>query len=414
MMVADGDGAEGAGRWLVAAAGATVMLALGGVYGWSVFTGPLEEEFDWTSTQALLPYVVLHAVIFIGTSLGGRMQDRIGPRPVALTGIVVYSVGVTLASFTRESDQLWIMLLTYGVLGGFGLGVAYIVPPALLSKWFPDKRGLANGIAVGGFGAGALITGPIGEPLIEVFGSVPPVLGVLGVAYLIVGTLAALFLKNPPDDAEGSDDGDDDSEDEEEQFDLREALRTRQFHLLTLMFTLSVIVGNGLVSQASPIVQELSEVDAATAAVLVGILGLFNAAGRPAWAALSDRLGRMRTFQVLLPSSAVVFALMPSLGTFFLVLAVLACIAVLNYGGTFGVMPSVAADFYGTDHGGAVYGAMIIAWSIGGVVGPLGMAALEDAAGSYVPALYGAAALALGAAVIPFFTSAPSREDVDA
>jgi OFA family oxalate/formate antiporter-like MFS transporter len=400
---------EGPARWFVAAAGAVVMLAIGGVYGWSVFTGPLQEEFDWTSTQALLPYVVLHALIFVGTSIGGKWQDRSGPRPVAVTGIVVYSVGVGLASFTSEPDQLWLLLVTYGVLGGFGLGLAYIVPPAVLSKWFPDKRGLANGIAVGGFGAGALITGPIGEPLIEVFGSVPPVLGVLGVAYLVVGTVAAFFLKEPPADDDGDED---DDEEPEEQFELREALRTRQFHLMTLMFTLSVIIGNGFVSQASPIVQELSEVGAGTAAVLVGVIGLFNAGGRPAWAALSDRLGRLRTFQVLLPMSAVLFALLPTLGTFFVVLAILACLIVLNYGGTFGIMPSLSADFYGTEHGGAVYGAMIIAWSIGGVVGPLAMAAVESTFGSYVPALYGAAALAVAAAVIPFVTSEPSRDQL--
>jgi MFS transporter, OFA family, oxalate/formate antiporter len=396
---------EQGGRWLVAAAGAVVMVAIGGVYGWSVFTGPLQEEFGWSGTQALLPYIVLHGVLFVGTFVGGRIQDRTGPRPVALVGVVVYSLGVSLSAFTREPEHLWLLVLSYGAMGGFGLGLAYIVPPAVLSKWFPDKRGLANGIAVGGFGAGALITGPIGEPMVSAFGSVPPVLGVLGVGYLVVGTAACLLLRDPPD--EGTDD---DGADEEtgSDFSLGRALRTPQFYLVTGMFTLSVIIGNAFISQASPIAQEISGAGATAAAALVGVVGIFNAAGRPGWAALSDKLGRMRTFQVLLPLSAVVFALMPNAGTVFAVLFVLACIAVGNYGGTFGTMPSVAADFYGTDNGGAIYGIMLIAWSLGGVIGPLGMSAVHDATGRFDLALYGFAGLALVATVIPFVTRPPS------
>jgi MFS transporter, OFA family, oxalate/formate antiporter len=404
------DTTENAGsRWLIAAAGAVVMMAIGGVYGWSVFTGPLQEEFGWSSTQALLPYVVLHAMIFIGTFGGGRVQDRIGPRPVALAGIVVYSVGVGLASFTREPDQLWLMIATYGVLGGLGLGLAYIVPPAVLSKWFPDKRGLANGIAVGGFGAGALITGPIGEPMIAAFGSVPPVLGVLGVGYLVIGVAASLLLRDPPEEDEAGDDAAGD----QAEFSLSAALRTPQFYLLTGMFTLSVIIGNAFISQASPIAQDISEVDAGTAAVLVGVIGIFNAGGRPGWAALSDKLGRLTTFRVLLPISAVTFALMPNIGTVFAVLAVLACLAVLNYGGTFGIMPSVAADFYGTDNAGAIYGAMIVAWSLGGVIGPLGISAVREATGGFDLALYLFAGLAVVATAITFATRRPDPEQAE-
>lgn len=400
---------SGAQRWLIAAAGAVVMLAIGGVYGWSVFTGPLQEEFGWSSTQALLPYVVLHGVIFVGTFVGGRIQDRIGPRPVALVGIVVYSVGVGLAALTSEPDQLWLMIATYGVLGGLGLGLAYIVPPSVLSKWFPDKRGLANGIAVGGFGAGALITGPIGEPMIAAFGSVPPVLGVLGVGYLVVGVAASLLLRDPPT---GDDEDSDDAEEEASgDFGLGEALRTPQFYLLTGMFTLSVVIGNAFISQASPIAQEISGADAGAAAILVGVIGLFNAGGRPGWAAVSDKIGRMTTFRIMLPISAVAFALMPNAGTVFAVLFVLACIAILNYGGAFGTMPSVSADFFGTTNGGAIYGIMLIAWSLGGVIGPLGISMVYEATGSFDVALYGFGGLALVAMALTMITRPPDKDD---
>ena len=404
---------SGAQRWLIAAAGAVVMLAIGGVYGWSVFTGPLQEEFGWSSTQALLPYVVLHGVIFVGTFVGGRIQDRIGPRPVALVGIAVYSVGVALSALTSEPEHLWVMIVTYGVLGGLGLGLAYIVPPSVLSKWFPDKRGLANGIAVGGFGAGALITGPIGEPMIAAFGSVPPVLGVLGIGYLVVGVAASLLLRDPPSEEDDDEDADA-AEEAGGDFSLGEALRTPQFYLLTGMFTLSVIIGNAFISQASPIAQEISGADAGAAALLVGVIGLFNAGGRPGWAAVSDKIGRMTTFRIMLPISAVAFVLMPNAGTVFAVLFVLACVAILNYGGAFGTMPSVSADFFGTTNGGAIYGIMLVAWSIGGVIGPLGVSMVYEATGSFDIALYGFGGLALVALALTMITRPPQQDDEQA
>lgn len=399
-----------ASRWLIAAAGAVVMLAIGGVYAWSVFVEPLQEQFGWSRSQATLPYMVLHGLIFVGTFGGGRLQDRIGPRPVALAGIALYATGVALASLTSSPDQLWLLVATYGVLGGVGLGLAYIVPPAMLSKWFPDKRGVANGIAVGGFGGGALIAAPIGERLADTFGSVPPVFLALGLGYLAVGVAAALFLKDPPEGYEApARKGDGDGGDSEEvHFRLGEALRTPQFYLLTTMFTLSVIVGNAVISQASPLAQEVTGADAGAAAALVGLLGIANAAGRPGWASLSDAVGRMRVFQIMLPLSALVFLLLPMTDSL-LLFGLLAAVVILNYGGAFGTMPSVATDLYGTRNGGAIYGAMVVAWSIGGVVGPLTIAQVRSQTGSFTPALYGFAAVALVALVLASVVKPPSR-----
>ena len=136
------------GRWLLAAAAVLVQLALGAVYAWSVFVNPFIEQMGWTRTQTTLPFTVAIGVIFIGTLVGGRIQDRIGPRPVVLVGGVIYSIGMMLASLVETPDQLWLLILTYGLIAGLGLGAGYIVPIAMLVKWFPDRRGLITGIAV--------------------------------------------------------------------------------------------------------------------------------------------------------------------------------------------------------------------------------------------------------------------------
>ena len=149
------------GRWWIVVAAVLVQLALGAVYAWSVFNKPLQGQFGWSKSQVVIPFEVAIGTIFIGTFIGGRIQDRRGPRPVALAGVVLYSIGIMLASLTNTKDQLWLLVLTYGVLGGIGLGLAYITPIAMLAKWFPDKRGLMTGLAAVGFALGAVIGGPL-------------------------------------------------------------------------------------------------------------------------------------------------------------------------------------------------------------------------------------------------------------
>src|SRR5918997_2513237 len=175
------------GRWWVVVAAVLVQLALGAVYAWSVFNKPLQDQFGWSKAEAVLPFEVAIGTIFIGSLIGGRIQDRVGPRPVALGGVVLYSIGIMLASLVSSSDQLWLLVLTYGVLGGIGLGAAYITPIAMLAKWFPDKRGLITGIAVAGFGVGALITPPVAKALLAGTEDKPNVFLPLGIAYLIAG-----------------------------------------------------------------------------------------------------------------------------------------------------------------------------------------------------------------------------------
>src|SRR4051812_25305541 len=253
------------GRWGLVVAAVLVQLALGAVYAWSVFNKPLQSEFGWSKAQAVLPFEFAIGTIFIGSLVGGRIQDRRGPRPVALGGSVLYACGIMLASLVSSSDQLWLLVLSYGVLGGIGLGAAYITPIAMLSKWFPDRRGLITGIAVAGFGFGAVLTAPAAKALLNGTDDKTSVFLPLGIAYLIAGVVGALFFRNPPDGYQvpgfvpastgravaGT-----------RNYTLPEALRTKQWYMLTAILTLNVTCGIGFISQASDAAQSVAGVSA--------------------------------------------------------------------------------------------------------------------------------------------------------
>src|SRR5580658_6331544 len=183
-------------RWYIALAGIFMQLALGAVYAWSVFRNPLAKQFGWTISQVTLTFTIAIFVLGIAAFFGGLWLNRKGPRIVAVTGGTLYGLGVFLASLSAH--KLWWLYLSYGLIGGVGLGFGYIVPLAVLVKWFPDRRGLITGIAVGGFGAGALVTAPLATRLIHSVG-VLHTFAYLGIAYLVVTMAAGYFMQNPPD-----------------------------------------------------------------------------------------------------------------------------------------------------------------------------------------------------------------------
>lgn len=402
------------GRWWIVIAAVLVQLALGAVYAWSVFNTPLQDQFGWSKSEVVLPFEFVIGTIFIGSLVGGRIQDRYGPRPVAFGGVLLYSAGVMLASLVSAPDQLWLLVLTYGVMGGIGLGAGYITPIAMLTKWFPDRRGLITGIAVAGFGFGAVITAPVAKALLGNTDDKTSVFLPLGIAYLIAGVIGATFFRNPPAGYQvpgfvpaasgravaGS-----------RVYTLPEALRTRQWYMLTAILTLNVTCGIGFISQASDSAQEIAGVTSATAATMVGVLGLFNGGGRIFWAWLSDRVGRMQAFLGMLALQAICFFILPFAAAF-AIFCILAALIYLAYGGGFGTMPATAADYFGTPNAGAIYGAMIVAWSIGGVVGPLLTAALYEANDNdYTLPFIVLAVIALVSLVLPVVTRMPSTPE---
>jgi MFS transporter, OFA family, oxalate/formate antiporter len=405
-------GSAGGNRVLIAIAGVVIQVALGAVYAWSVFRVPLTENYGTSVSAVNLTFSI--AILSLGCAafFGGLLMARVGPKLVAILSGVLYGAGIFLASFATES--LTLLYLTYGLLAGVGIGLGYIVPIATLVKWFPDKRGFITGVAVAGFGAGALVTAPIARYLVGSVGLFPT-FAILGVIYLVMVIGAALFLKNPPEgwkpegwepppaeetvDRSGIDYG------------LGGALKTWQWYALWALLFLNVTAGIAIISEASPIAQELTGVEPLVAAGLVSIISIANGAGRFLWAWLSDAIGRKWVFLTMYLLQALLFFLIPIIGGTYFVLAILAFVIVSCYGGGFGTMPAFNADYFGAKNVGTIYGLMITAWGFGGVLGPLLISRVVDATGSYQNAFYILAGLMLVSSVLPFIVRPPRRTE---
>lgn len=380
-----------------------MQLALGAVYAWSVFRIPLTKTFGWSIADVTWAFSIAILVLGFAAFLGGLWMRRVGPRIVGITAGICYGLGVSLASFS--AGNIWILWLTYGVLGGLGLGLGYIVPLATLVKWFPDRRGFITGLAVAGFGAGALITAPVAQQLIASVG-VLKTLGILGVAYLVMVVLGASVMRNPPEGWKPA--GWEPSVKQQEQLEakdytLKEALSTWQWYVLWLILFLNVTAGISVISQASPMAQEISGADAKTAANMVGFISIANGIGRLLWAWFSDAIGRRSVFLIMFLLQAVLFFVLPSQHEF-QVLALICFVILTCYGGGFGTMPAFAADYFGAKWVGSIYGLMLTAWGFGGVFGPLLIANIRQATGHYDQALIALAVIMLVSTVLPLIT----------
>jgi len=322
-------------------------------------------------------------------------------------------VGYSLASFAASSHSLPLLYLSYGVLAGTGGGMGYICPVATITKWFPDKRGVMTGLAVTGYGAGALLMGPIAARQI-VSAGVPTTFLTFGICYLIAVVLAAQFYANPPAGwkpegwvpktavarAAGTYD-----------YTVKEAMGTRQFWLLWLMLFLNVSAGIMIISQASPIAQQQAHLTAVTAGTMVGLLGIFNAAGRFFWAWASDYIGRARVYLLLYLIQAGIFFLLPRIGTETALFAAFAAIY-LCYGGGFGTMPSFTADYFGPKFMGGIYGWILLAWGVGGVVTPIMIARVRERTGQYTTALSIMDGVLVLSLILPLITRRPTGKDL--
>ena len=393
-------------RWFIAAAGMVMQIALGAVYAWSVFRIPLTKSFGWTISEVTLTFTIAIFVLGLAAFAGGLWLRRGGPRTVAVAAGVLYGLGVFLASFS--GGHLWWLYCSYGVIAGVGLGLGYIVPVATLVKWFPDRRGLITGLAVAGFGVGALITAPIATRLIASVG-VLQTFAILGAAYFVAVTGGALFMRNPPDGYRPA--GWTPSATQTQQraaraFTLGEAMRSWQWYGLWTLLFLNTTAGIAVISQAAPMFQEITGISAARAASIVGIISIANGAGRLLWAWLSDLVGRRPVFLAMFLLQAVIFWLLPSAHSLTLFAALTGGV-LLCYGGGFGTMPAFAADYFGAEHVGSIYGLMLTAWGMAGVLGPTLIATLRERSGGYDSAMRLIAGLMLVSAVIPLLVRPP-------
>src|SRR3954463_2990539 len=396
-------------RWLIATAGVFFQVALGAVYAWSVFRVPLAKQFGWTISEITLTFTISIFVLGFAAFFGGLWLNRKGPRVVAITGGLLYGLGVFLASFS--GGKLWLLYLSYGVVGGIGLGLSYIVPVAVLVKWFPDRRGLITGIAVGGFGAGALITAPVATRLIQSVG-VLSTFAYLGVAYLIVTVVTGVFMQNPPDGwkPQGwTPTATETSHRAGHDFTLSEALKTWQWWALWMLLFLNTCAGISIISQEAPLFQELTGVTAVVAASMVGLASVGNAVGRVFWAWVSDSITRRATFLVMFVSQILLFWFFPNITTASL-MTIAAFVVLMCYGGGFGTMPAFVADYFGPKNVGPIYGLMLTAWGFASAFGPLFIAHMREMAGSYRGALHVIAAVMAASTVLPMLVRPPSNE----
>lgn len=387
-------------RWGIALAGVVLQIVLGSVYAWSVFRVPLTRQFHWTIPQVTLTFTISISVLGVAAFFGGLWLNKSGPRIVGMTGALLYGAGTMLASFS--GDRLWWLYLSYGVIGGIGLGFGYIVPISVLVKWFPDRRGLITGIAVGGFGAGALVTAPAATRLIQAH-KVLPAFAYLGVAYTILGVLTAAFMQNPPTGwlpAGWTPSVKLNAERAAKDYTLGEALGTWQWWALWLILFLNTSAGISVISQESPIFQELAKVTALFAAGMVGIVSIGNAVGRVFWAWVSDMLTRRFTFVAMFLMQVALFWALPGIASASLLTAV--CFIILMcYGGGFGTMPAFTADYFGSKNVGPIYGLMLTAWGAASAFGPLLVANMRQATGNYRSGFHVLSGVVLLSTLIP-------------
>jgi MFS transporter, OFA family, oxalate/formate antiporter len=395
-------------RWQIAVAGVLLQMALGAVYAWSVFRVPLAKQFQWSIQEVTVTFTIAIMALGFASFFGGLWLNRVGPRVVALTGGLLYGGGVFLASFSYHG--LWWLYLTYGVIAGIGLGFAYIVPISVLVKWFPDRRGLMAGIAVGGFGAGALITAPIATRMIQSMG-VLRTFSYLGIAFLVVSVASAYFMQNPAAGWQPA--GWQPGQKQQVKksagdFTLSGALKTWQWWALWLLLFLNTSAGISVISQEAPMFQELANITAIVAAGMIGIVSIGNALGRVFWAWASDLLGRRTTFAVMFIVQIGLFWILPGLHSPAAV-TLLAFLILMCYGGGFGTMPAFVADYFGSANVGSIYGLMLTAWGFASAFGPLLIAYMRQLSGTYASGLHVISVVMAVSAILPLLVRPPAQ-----
>ncbi|SAK56971.1 L-lactate MFS transporter [Caballeronia ptereochthonis] len=382
----------GFSRWMVPPAAFAVHLCIGQAYAFSVFNGPLTKVIgitksapdDWTLTT--LGWIFSLAIAFLGLSaaFAGKWLEKVGPRRTMFTAACCFGGGLIVSAIGVWTHQIVLLYLGYGVIGGIGLGLGYVSPVSTLIRWFPDRRGMATGMAIMGFGGGAMIAAPLSVALMNHFKSATSVgvsetFVVLGVAYFISMSIGALAIRVPPagwaparwtPPATATQ-----KMITRNHVHIDQALKTPQFYLIWLVLFLNVTAGIGIIGQASVMIQESFKdtVTAAAAAGFVGLLSLFNMGGRFLWASASDFVGRKNTYFIFFALGAVLYYFVPTFAaTGNIALFVLCfCLILSMYGGGFSTVPAYLADMFGTAYVGGIHGRLLTAWAAAGVAGPV-------------------------------------------
>ncbi|WP_209306419.1 OFA family MFS transporter [Blastococcus sp. CT_GayMR19] len=412
----------GFNRWLIPPAALAVHLCIGQAYATSVYKTALVQHFDTSLTAIGIIFSIAIVMLGLSAALFGTWVDRNGPRAAMFTSAVFWVSGFLVGSLGIATEQLWLLYLGYGVLGGIGLGIGYISPVSTLIKWFPDRPGLATGMAIMGFGGGALIASPLSRQLMSFYDpayvptdttsvasgdAVAKLFLTLGLVYLLFMMFGAFLVRVPA--ADWKPQGFDPSTVKKkalvttENVSANNAIRTPQFWLLWTVLFCNVTAGIGILEQASPMIQDFfrtgdgSLVAASAAAGFVGVLSLFNMAGRFVWSSTSDYIGRKPIYMVYLGVGIVLYITLATLGSSATwIFVITAALIISFYGGGFATVPAYLRDLFGTFQVGAIHGRLLTAWAAAGVAGPLIINGVLDArgtpgqlvAGDYRPALF--------------------------
>jgi MFS family permease len=386
-------------RWLVPPAALSVHLSIGQAYAWSVFKPPLESALGLSGTQSALPFQLAIVMLGLSAAFGGTLVERNGPRWAMTVALVCFSSGFLISALGAATEQYWLIVLGYGFVGGIGLGIGYISPVSTLIKWFPDRPGMATGIAIMGFGGGALIASPWSAQMLESFGAdhsgIAAAFLVHGISYAVFMMLGVLLVRVPraaepvagggPSVVHGV------------QVSARNAVRTPQFWCLWVVLCMNVTAGIGILEKAAPMITDFfadtsTPVSVTAAAGFVALLSAANMAGRIGWSSTSDLIGRKNIYRVYLGVGALMYALIALVGDSSKPVFILCALVILSfYGGGFATIPAYLKDLFGTYQVGAIHGRLLTAWSTAGVLGPLivnWIADRQEEAGKHGSSLY--------------------------
>jgi len=391
-------------RWLIAASAVFIHISIGAAYAYSVYTQPLVETKGWSMASVTTAFTIMMVLGGGSAALFGKFVERSGPKKSAMLAATLFSLGQAGSGFAISMDSLTGFLLSYGLLSGLGLGIGYIAPVSTLVKWFPDKRGLATGMAVLGFGTGALITAPVAASLIESIG-ISYTFYILGASYFILMMLGASYIAPPPKDwmparmKEAVKAGTRKIKKDLTQATSGEAVKTKHFWMLWTMMLINTSAGIMMISVASPMAQNIVGLSAAAAATMVGLMGVFNGGGRLGWAAASDYISRPKVFIIFFIIQLAAFLTLPIITSAF-IFQIFIFLVVSCYGGGFSNLPAFIGDLFGTKELGAIHGYLLTTWSLGGLIGPTLVSQIYTRTGSYIPVFYVFTALIIIALII--------------
>ena len=379
-------------RWLMALAAVGVHICIGSVYAWSVYVKPIQEKLSWSLTDVTISFSI--AIFFLGLSaaLMGKFVEKNGPRVSALIAASLFGLGTIGSGLAIMMESKLLLYFFYGVLGGCGLGIGYISPVSTLVRWFPDKRGMATGLAIMGFGFASAIWGPTIKILIEKVG-IANTFFILGIIYFIIMFLSALYLQKPKEGympekfKKKVKEGKKKIKKDLANLTLKEAIKTPRFYGLWIMLFINITCGIAIIGVASPLLQEVVGISAIAAAAAVGLMGVFNGAGRILWASISDIITRPAVYVIFFATQIVAFYILPSISEIVIFQFVLYFIMTC-YGGGFASIPAYIGDIFGTKELGAIHGYILTAWAAAGLVGPLIISIVKDMTGSYAQTLY--------------------------